>query len=91
MIGRLVGECESRGLKRLADLSDADWPRPIPAWSWNGAARVSSMLSRHSARTARRRRRKSNGSWSMEDETSNVTGPRMSTPSVQGRSIMADE
>src|SRR5208283_2596287 len=25
VIGRLVGECESRGLKRLADLSDSDF------------------------------------------------------------------
>ena len=31
VIGRLVGQCEGRGLKRLADLSDADFLAAHPA------------------------------------------------------------
>ena len=65
MIGGLVGKCESRGLKRLADLSDAELAEVLPGHGPGAppSARSAECCRRHSARTARRHRRKSIGSW----------------------------
>ena len=40
VIGRLVGLCETRGLKRLADLSDADLVEAHPALGSTARARL---------------------------------------------------
>ena len=68
VIGRLVGQCERRGLERLADLTDAELLEAHPRLGPEGAGCSGSRTrSRRSSRMARRRRRRWRGSWSIGD------------------------